>query len=298
VILTGVTTVLDDTPVLLRLGLRVPPGGLVAVIGPSGSGKTTLVRHLAGVLAPGAGRVEIGGRDLYGLPDEQRRDLQRRAGVLLGGSSLFESSLFASETATGNVRRGFSGSAVPARRQDRAVARQLAELGLAAWADVLPAAMPAHARRRVGLARALVADPPLLVLDEIETGLDTLTAPAVLAALRARRGCSTIVLTTHDLDLARALDAELAVLCHGRITARGPAPSLLHAVADSGELDERFRASDVAGPPRMEEALREIDGDDTEPRAWHVDQRLAWTAAAALVLVVAFLALRLALRHP
>jgi ABC-type glutathione transport system ATPase component len=134
---------------------------------------------------------------------------------------------------------------------------RLRELSLDDLADELPERLPAHANKRLALARALVLDAPLTVLDEIDVGLDRGHAEAMLEAvrnLRERTG-GTLLVTTHNLELARALADKLAVLVNGRIIAAGRPVVVLDGVRDAADFDRRFEFSDYTARPRLEDAL-------------------------------------------
>lgn len=282
--MSGVTTFVDGVAVLNGCSLDLDPGAVLVLMGPSGAGKSTLVRHLAGLLTPTRGTVEIGGADVGAAGERELRVLRRRMSVLLGGQSVFDGSLFASLTALDNVAYGLDTRGVPARRcADVAMAR-LVELGLGDRAGDLPSALPAHARKRLALARALVVDAPLLVIDELETGLDSLHRSLVLTAVHAqheRTGC-TLVVTTHDVALARDLGGTVAVLGGGRVVARGPAARLLEGVETGAEIEERFAAlvGTVRDPLPVDES-----------RTFSIDERVLWTGLAALILIAVLTAL-------
>lgn len=292
VVLQGVTTVLDETPVLHNLALTVEPGEVAVLMGPSGAGKTMLVRHLAGLVPPDAGTVLIGGADVWTADQERLRAIRRGMSVMLGGSSLYESSLFGSLSALENVRYGLGTRGIPKdAHADLAMAR-LDEVGLADVAERLPAELPAHARKRLALARALVVDAPLLILDEIEVGLDSVHRERVLRALYdqyRRTGC-TMLVTTHDLTIARQVGHTLAVLCNGRIIARGTAEELLRGVETGEDFDDRFRISDFLGPPRLADALATAQRKP-ERRMFSIDENVIWIGLVALVLVAVLAAL-------
>ncbi|MGQ0575691.1 MAG: ABC transporter ATP-binding protein [Pseudonocardia sp.] len=290
----GLTTILDDTPVLHGLDLTVAPGEITVLMGPSGAGKSTLVRHLAGLLKPDAGTVQVGDEDVWRATEGELRALRRRMSVMLGGSSLYESSLFASLSALDNVRYGLGSRGIPRTIHDELAMARLLEVGLGDEIERFPAELPAHARKRLALARALVVDAPLLVVDEIEVGLDSVHRDGVIRALVAqhrRTGC-TMLVTTHDICLARELGDTLAVLCNSHIVARGPAADLLRGVETSEDFDHRFRISDFLGPPRLADARAAVEARDRgRTRGYAIDENVLWFGLAGLILVAMLVAL-------
>jgi heme ABC exporter ATP-binding subunit CcmA len=197
---------------LRGVDLAVPAGALLAVLGPNGAGKSTLLRVLSGLARPSAGRVRVGdaGAD--------RRAARGRVGYV-GHASLLYPELSARE----NLRFAARLHGVP----DGAAraARLLAEQDLEAVADRPAAALSQGQSRRLALARALVHEPALLLLDEPFAGLDRAAAGRLaerLAALRAAR--RALVLVTHDLALAARLADEAIVLLCGRVAHRARAP--------------------------------------------------------------------------
>jgi phospholipid/cholesterol/gamma-HCH transport system ATP-binding protein len=297
--LDNITTIIDDSAVLHRLQLRVPAGKVTVLMGPSGVGKTTLIKHVVGLLEPDGGTVRIGGRDIWESSREEWQEIRRGLGAMLGGHNLYSTSVFSSLSVLENLTYSLEVLGVPAdERHDRAMAR-LRELNLLEVADQLPEKLPAHASKRLALARALVADAPLTVLDEIDVGLDRIHTGAMLDAvrdLRARTGC-TLLLTTHNLDLARSLADNLAIMVNGRIVAAGPPDEVLYGVESTDDFDRRFEFSDFVGPPRLEDA--EADSERRRPKPtgryqFLVEPQMVWIAVAALVLIAAlFIAVRL-----
>ncbi len=291
----GVTTVLDDTPALLRLRLRLEPGRVTVLMGPSGAGKTTLVRHLAGLVPPDAGRVTVGDDDVWAADEAGLRRIRLGMSVLFGGPSLFDASLFGSLTAHDNVGFGLGERGVPEADRERVIMRRLREMNLHGRSAALPSELPAHARKRLALARALAVDTPLLVLDEIETGLDAAHSPRIVTALREHheRTGATVLVTTHDIALARALGDTLAVLCDGRVVATGPAGELLRGVTTGEEFDRHFRIDDVMGPPHISDAQATLGDRQDHRRVVEVDMRALVFAAVAVAVVTTWLLLLL-----
>lgn len=286
----NLSTSLGGEIVHQRLRAELPAGEITVLMGPSGGGKTTLVRHLVGLLPPDSGQVLIGGRSVWDLDPKQLKALRAEMGVLLGGSTLFETSVFGSLTVYDNI-------AGPLRMRDMSeesihatVTWWLTTLGLDAVADQLPEQLSARMRRRIALGAAMAGDKSLIVLDDVDLGLDAPTATRAVEAIRMsqRRTGATMLITTHDIDLAKALDGRLAVLANGRIVANGPVRELLAGIDDAKEFDRRFHVLDWVGPP-MPEAER-------PPRRYReltFDPQLLITAAIALAVILAVvLALR------
>src|ERR1700754_2955540 len=93
-----ITTIIDDSAVLHRLRLYVPAGKVTVLMGPSGVGKTTLIKHVVGLREPNAGTVRIDGRDIWDASPEQWRDIRKGMGAMLGGHTLYSTSVFSSMT--------------------------------------------------------------------------------------------------------------------------------------------------------------------------------------------------------
>jgi heme ABC exporter ATP-binding subunit CcmA len=197
---------------LRGIDLSVQAGSLVAVLGPNGAGKSTLLRVLSGLARPSAGRVRVGDARA------DRRAARGRVGYV-GHASLLYPQLSARENLRFAAR--LHGVADGAAR----AARLLAEQDLEAVADRPAAELSQGQSRRLAIARALVHEPALVLLDEPFAGLDRAAAARLaerLGALRAER--RALVLVTHDLALAARLADEALVLLRGRVAHRARAP--------------------------------------------------------------------------
>ena len=219
--------------------LAVAPGEITGLIGHNGAGKTTFVETVTGLIRPDLGRITIGGVDAVGDP--------RRARRLLGVAPQ-EPALYVSATVRDNLRL-FAGLAGLNRATARARSAALAEeLQLTAELDRPVGLLSGGQRRRVQAATALVAEPPLLLLDEPTAGADPDTRTALLDAVRARaQAGAAVVYTTHYLPELDTLGATLAVADHGRVIARGGRAELLATVPPGagGEpptLDDLYRS--------------------------------------------------------
>jgi phospholipid/cholesterol/gamma-HCH transport system ATP-binding protein len=240
--LEGVVKTFGDRAVLTGVDLRVPRGTTVTVMGGSGSGKTVMLRLCAGLLRPDRGRLRVLGVDVAELSEEGLLPIRRRMGFVFQGAALFDS-LNAYENVAYPLRehRDLPEADVAAR-----VHAMLELVGLRDVDDKLPAELSGGMRKRVGIARALVLEPELVLYDEPTAGLDPSNARLItelVAGLKARQASETSLIVTHDLDFARAVSDLLAILIGGRIAEIGPPDTVFH----SRQADVR---AFLAGQPR------------------------------------------------
>jgi len=187
-------------PVLDRVDLDVEPGGFVALLGPSGCGKSTLLRLLAGLEPPDPGRITLDGQPVEG-PDPSRLLVFQ------------DPTLYPWRTVRGNVTLGLEARGVAGDRRERAGAA-LRLVGLEGFEDAYPHQLSGGMAQRAALARALVNEPRLLLLDEPLGKLDALTRLAMQAELLRlwREKRFTAVLVTHDVEEALVLAERVIVL--------------------------------------------------------------------------------------
>ncbi|MEW6703417.1 MAG: ATP-binding cassette domain-containing protein [Pseudomonadota bacterium] len=203
----GANTVVD------ALSFEIRAGECLGVIGPNGAGKTTTLRMCLGLVAPDAGRIEA-----FGLPIPERvREAKARIGVVTQFDSLDPDF-----TCAENLRVYARYFGLPAATIEPRIPQLLEFAALQAKAGARPGELSGGMRRRLSLARALVNDPDLLLLDEPTTGLDPQARHLMWERLKLllQRGKS-ILLTTHFMDEAERLCDRLIVLDHGRKIAEG-----------------------------------------------------------------------------
>ncbi|MGC5020152.1 ABC transporter ATP-binding protein [Micromonospora sp. DT47] len=242
----GGLVALDD------VSLRVPPGHIVGVIGPNGAGKTTLFNVVCGFVPPTTGSLTLDGQ-----PFRPRPHRLTRVGIArtLQGVGLFPGLTVCENVMAGAshaARAGFAAAlfGLPRSDRDERLLREraldlLAELGVARHADAATATLPYAVRKRVALARALIARPRLLLLDEPAGGLsadDIAELGELITALprRADRACS-IMLVEHHMDLVMSVCHELVVLDFGRVVAAGTPEQ----VRDDPLVTEAYLGADV-----------------------------------------------------
>jgi iron(III) transport system ATP-binding protein len=197
------------TPVLEDISLEVERGQFFAFLGPSGSGKTTLLRLIAGFGTPTAGRILIGDRDVTGLPP-----WSRNVGLVFQSYALWPHMSVRKNVAFGLERRKLSRAEI-----ERKVADALALVGLSAFADRRPAQLSGGQQQRVALARTIVIEPEVLLLDEPLSNLDARLRVEMRIELRQlqRKLGITAIYVTHDQEDANSIADSIAVLDQGRI---------------------------------------------------------------------------------
>jgi phospholipid/cholesterol/gamma-HCH transport system ATP-binding protein len=205
--------------VLNGVSLQVASGETLAVLGRSGTGKSVLLKLLIGLQSPDSGTIHIHGSDIASLDSKQLNDLRKRIGFLFQQAALYDS-LTVEENVAFPLRR-YSSDA-PSQQQEK-VRELLSSVGMAEHGHKMPSEISGGMQKRVGLARALVLDPDILLFDEPTAGLDPITAAEVddlIVELREKRKLTAIVVT-HDIRGAKTFADRLVLLREGKIVAEG-----------------------------------------------------------------------------
>jgi len=208
------------------------PGEVFGLLGPNGAGKTTTLRLLSTVLRPTAGRIEIDGIDATARPDEVRS----RIGFLSGATGVYDR-LTPREQATYYARlHGLEGQALADR-----VRTTLRVLQAEEFADRPCGTLSSGQKQKASLARTVVHDPPVLILDEPTASLDVLVARSVKGFIReARAAGRTVLLSTHDMAEAEGLCDRPVVIHRGRVLASGTPAEIRAAVGGAPDLETAF----------------------------------------------------------
>ncbi len=237
--------------VLQGVDLDLTEGQSLVVIGGSGSGKSVLLKCILGLMQPDAGSIEIDGVNLARASDRKRKALTRQIGMLFQGAALFDS-LKIWENVAFRILYG-DGGAHRADPKARAL-ECLAQVGLSPDVGaLLPSDLSGGMQKRVGLARAIAAEPSILFFDEPTTGLDPITADVInnLISDRVNALGATALSITHDMASAQKIADDIAMLYQGQIIWRGPADQVM----DSGNpMVDQFVHGRADGPIKM--ALR------------------------------------------
>lgn len=216
--LTDCSKSFGEKRVLDGVSLTVRRGEQVAILGKSGTGKSVLLRIILGLLAPDRGTVRLWGTETAGLDDGGWAPLRRRSGLVFQTGALFDSmSVF------DNVAFPLRQARIPESEIRDAVAEKLEWVELPDSAERMPSELSGGMRRRVALARTLIASPEFLLYDEPTTGLDPLTAKRMSELMRelGTRVSGASILVTHDLQSAQIVSDRWVYLSGGTIAADG-----------------------------------------------------------------------------
>jgi ABC-2 type transport system ATP-binding protein len=260
---------------LKGIDLKVPRGSIFGLLGPNGAGKSTFINILAGLCRKTSGTVRIWGRDI----DERPRDARAAIGVV---PQEIAADPFFTPKESLDVQAGMYGVPPAERRTDEL----LAALGLADKSQAYVRQLSGGMKRRLMVAKAMVHNPPVLILDEPTAGVDVeLRRQLWSYVLELNRKGVTIVLTTHYLEEAQELCDQIAIISRGQVVANEPTTTLL------SRLDTRHvivtPLEPVERPPELpgfEVALRPAGGFSVSYRTGEssVEQVLAAIRASGL----------------
>ena len=233
----------------------IEAGETFVVMGLSGSGKSTLVRMLNRLIEPTAGRIVVDGEDIAQYSDAQLRDFRRKH-----ISMVFQSfALLPQLTVMDNTAFGLELAGVPRAEREAAARDALAQVGLQVWAGSYPDELSGGMQQRVGLARALAADPSILLMDEAFSALDPIIRTEMQdELLRLQQGKRrTIVFISHDLDEAMRIGDRIAIMKDGQVVQvgtpddilRNPANDYVRSFIRGVDAAAVFKASDIARKP-------------------------------------------------
>ncbi|MGH7729092.1 MAG: ABC transporter ATP-binding protein [Vulcanimicrobiaceae bacterium] len=214
-----------EQPAIDGVSLACEPGTLLVLLGPSGCGKSTLLRSINRLVEASAGTIRIDGRDVRELPPEA---LRRRIGYAIQAVGLFPHLSVARNIALVPELLGWQRARIDARIDELL---QLVRLEPQAYRHRMPRKLSGGEAQRVGVARALAAEPPLLLMDEPFGAVDALVRSSLQDELREvqRTLGTTVVFVTHDVDEALRLADRIAVLREGRLEQVGVPLALLGA---------------------------------------------------------------------
>ncbi|TAN63700.1 ABC transporter ATP-binding protein [bacterium] len=215
----GLKKSFNGKKVLDGADLEIEKGKITVIIGRSGEGKSVLIKHIIGLLKPDDGRIMLDEQELTALNDADLNEARKRFGMLFQGAALFDSM-----TVAENV--GFplkEHTSLSWEEILKTVTEKLQRVGLVGVEDMMPADLSGGMKKRVGLARAIVMDPEIVLFDEPTTGLDPIMSDSVAdLVLDTQKALNTTyILISHDIPFSYKIADKIAMLHEGKIIAEG-----------------------------------------------------------------------------
>ena len=209
----------DGHKVLDNLNLNIRSGETTVIIGRSGCGKSVLLKHIIGLLRPDSGHVLIEGKDITRMDEKELNEVRMKFGMLFQGAALFDSL-----TILENVGFAMLEHTTATKEElTKRVKECLALVGLKDIEDKKPAELSGGMKKRVGLARAILLRPQIILYDEPTTGLDPIMGDSIndlIVKLHSKLNITSIAVT-HDMTSAYKIGNRIAMLYNGRIIADG-----------------------------------------------------------------------------
>ena len=227
VALNHVSKSFGNRQVLRDLSLSVTPGQALCILGRSGTGKSVTLKLMIALLRPDTGQIWISGDNITELEGEQLSHVRRKMGFLFQSAALFDSLTLHDNLALPLHRlTNKSKSEI-----EEAVDRVLGQVGLASDKNKMPVELSGGMKKRAGLARSLVLEPELLLVDEPSSGLDRITSSEIddLLLKQKEEHKTALIVVTHDVRGARRLGDRIVVLDQGRLIADGSFAQIEHS---------------------------------------------------------------------
>jgi len=246
--LRGVYKSFGGNHVLKGIDVSIEKGKSLVVIGGSGTGKSVMIKSVLGIIAPDAGSIKIDGQEVSSLNPRDSDALMKKFGMLFQGGALFDSLPVWENVAFGLIQ----GKAMNRRDAKETAIEKLRSVGLSPRvAELFPAELSGGMQKRVGLARAVAANPEIIFFDEPTTGLDPIMADVInnlIVGASKRLGATTLSIT-HDMASARKIADNIAMIYQGRIIWHGSAKDIDHS---GNEYVDQFIRGRAEGPIKME----------------------------------------------
>ena len=245
--LIGVKKRFGAKQVLDGVDLTLEPGTSLVIIGGSGTGKSVTIKSILGIIRPDEGTILVDGEDITHINGAARDRVMKKFGMLFQGGALFDSLPVWENVAFGLIQgRGMA----RAKARDIAI-EKLAKVGLTQDVAFLsPSELSGGMQKRVGLARAIAADPEIIFFDEPTTGLDPIMADIIndLIVSTVKDVGATALSITHDMTSARKISDKIAMLYGGKIIWQGPTSGIDHS---GNPYVDQFIHGKAEGPIKM-----------------------------------------------
>ncbi len=232
--------------VLDGVNLEIEKGMITVIIGRSGEGKSVLIKHIIGLLKPDSGRIIFEDMELTSMKERDFNEILKRFGMLFQGAALFDSM-----TVAENV--GFPlKEHTDLQSEDilKTVSEKLNRVGLHGVEDMMPSELSGGMKKRVGLARAIVMSPEIVLFDEPTTGLDPIMSDSVGTLILDTQKAlhTTYAVITHDITLTYKIADKIAMLHEGRIIAEGTVDEMK---ASDNPVVRQFLEGRAEGPIKV-----------------------------------------------
>lgn len=211
----------ENKDVLKGVNLSVKKGESLVIIGGSGSGKSVTLKCVLGLMSPDKGEILVNGQNVHTATTSERKTIQSKIGMLFQGAALFDSLKVWENVAFGLIQ----GQGLAKKAAREIAVEKLRRVGLSPdVGDLFPSELSGGMQKRVGLARAIAAEPEIIFFDEPTTGLDPIVADVIndlIVECVKDLGATTLTIT-HDMASARKIADKIAMLYHGEIIWEGP----------------------------------------------------------------------------
>lgn len=212
-----------DKHILRGIDLEIFEGEVLCIIGRSGTGKSVILKNMIGLLEPDKGEIIVDGFNFNHAPDDEKRSIRKKFGVLFQGAALFDSMNIYDNVAFGMRRQNKSEDEI-----SDMVPKLLEEVGLKNIEEKMPSELSGGMQKRVGLARSIAMRPEIMMYDEPTTGVDPITGGAVdrlIQKMNDQYGITSIVIT-HDMESAYRIADRIVMLYEGKVLFTGTAEEL------------------------------------------------------------------------
>jgi len=232
-----------DRTVLDGISLEVYRGETFVIMGGSGCGKSTFLRHIIGALKPDSGSIQLLGKSITTLREDEMDKLKKKIGMCFQSAALFDSMTVGENVALPLKEH----TKLDRKVRDIVIKMKLELVGLRGFEDLMPSQLSGGMRKRVGLARAIVMDPEIIFYDEPTAGLDPIVAGVIdkLIIDLSKKLSITSVVVTHDMKSVFSIADRVAMLYEGKVLEVGTPQEIR---ASSNPMVQQFIAGSPDGP--------------------------------------------------
>ncbi|MCK4846437.1 MAG: ABC transporter ATP-binding protein [Deltaproteobacteria bacterium] len=242
----GLSKSFNSKKVLDDVNLSIEQGKITVIIGRSGEGKSVLIKHIIGLLKPSSGKILIDGKDITKINGKDLNRMRKRFGMLFQGGALFDSMTVGENVAFPLKEQ----TDLPRGKIKQIVRTKLERVGLKGIEDMMPSELSGGMKKRVGLARAIVMDPEIVIFDEPTTGLDPIMSDSIGELMLETQHAldTTYVAITHDISLTYKIADHVAMLHEGRVIAEGTVEEIK---ANPNPILRQFLEGRAEGPIKV-----------------------------------------------